>query len=643
MKKVEIIYKNSQTVIQFHEDDKIKNILKEFEQEKNIDINKLLFKYNEKEINIELKYSEIVDQEGKSNNLISLLAFDKNEEEFKKEEKEETDNINKSIFPKCSECGENILLEYDKNKLLLYGCKNGHNSRYLDFDEYEKIKNTKKIGIDENIYYKCNLHNEKYNYYCKTCKENICNICKNNHNNVHEIICFETIMPNIEEYKKNIEELKTTIDKFYDSLTSKINQVKQNIEYHYKINKDLIYNFDINKLNYEGIQNIQYINKSSINIIEKLNDYNQNNILKIINQIDNFYNNYITIIYKKNNDDPIKIFGNDFVKNNKELCKIKYNGIKYRLEESFKVKSDKNEIEIQLRGINNISNASCMFRNCNSLLSIPDILKWNTINVKNMSQMFENCNSIILPDLSKWNTSNVQDMNRMFSKCSELLYLPDLSTWNTENVQNMSWMFLNCSSLLKLPDISKWNTEKVKNMSWMFHNCSSLSKLPDISNWKIFNVTHMNCMFRQCSSLTTLPDLSKWMPISVQDMSLLFAECTSLKLLPDISKWDTSSVNDMSKMFSYCLSLTYLPDISKWNVSNVKNIEYMFEYCESLPYLPDLSKWNLINVSNMNHLFYGCTSLAKITNVSKWNRISASNKYGMFDQCLNNLNISSKY
>ena len=52
----------------------------------------------------------------------------------------------------------------------------------------------------------------------------------------------------------------------------------------------------------------------------------------------------------------------------------------------------------------------------------------------------------------------------MFNNCSSLLSLPDISKWNTNNVTDMSFMFVNCSSLSSLPDISKWNTNNVTDV-----------------------------------------------------------------------------------------------------------------------------------------------------------------------------------
>ena len=81
----------------------------------------------------------------------------------------------------------------------------------------------------------------------------------------------------------------------------------------------------------------------------------------------------------------------------------------------------------------------------------------------------------------------------MFSGCNSLLTLPDISKWNTSCVKNMSNMFGGCryrphsfcSSLTSIPDISKWDTSNVTDMSNMFHGCSTFDCLPDISKWNI--------------------------------------------------------------------------------------------------------------------------------------------------------------
>ena len=144
------------------------------------------------------------------------------------------------------------------------------------------------------------------------------------------------------------------------------------------------------------------------------------------------------------------IFGHIFVNNNKNNCKIIYKGKEYEITDTLNIINEKNKIiEIKLKGIKNVINMGYMFRCCESLLSLPDISKWNTSNVTNMENLFDRCSSLLsLPDISKWNTSNVTNMNSMFKDCTSLISLPDISKWNTSKVTNIEYMFSGCSSLL---------------------------------------------------------------------------------------------------------------------------------------------------------------------------------------------------
>ena len=250
-------------------------------------------------------------------------------------------------------------------------------------------------------------------------------------------------------------------------------------------------------------------------VIKKFKKYKYivDNNLKNINEINIIYNtNNSKDINDKNN---IRIFGENFVTNNKNKAKIVIANKEYDLMEYFNIsdyiKNKLSKLEIKLKDISDIKNLSYMFSNCTSLSSLPDISELNIYNVTDMSYMFRNCSSLSsLSDISKWNTNNVTNMSGIFYDCVSLSLLPDISKWNTNNVNDMSYMFSKCSSLKSLPDISKWNTKNVKNMSDIFYSCSSLISLPDLSKWNTNNVTNMNYMFYGCSSLTSLPDISNW-------------------------------------------------------------------------------------------------------------------------------------
>ena len=101
--------------------------------------------------------------------------------------------------------------------------------------------------------------------------------------------------------------------------------------------------------------------------------------------IEEIVNNQSLLEYKiKNNETEIRIFGYNFVKNNKKKCFIICEDKEFELMKLFKLKNKANNnniLKIKIIGINNVTNMSWMFSDCSSLISLPDISKWNTNNV----------------------------------------------------------------------------------------------------------------------------------------------------------------------------------------------------------------------------------------------------------------------
>ena len=428
------------------------------------------------------------------------------------------------------------------------------------------------------------------------------------------------------DYKKNITS-KNSINRNIDNKKEDEKIINKNIS---EIGcQSLSSSIKISRRNTQNIDNMKksinsYLSSSDISKFNLHDNIIKNNYIKINKNIKsksiiNKNVDEITIQYKiKNikNIKSIRIFGDEFVKNNKEKCKIIIKGKEMKLCSLINInlkQINSNKIyEIKLIGINNIINISYMFYGCSSLSSLPYISKWNPQNIIDMRNMFYGCSSLLcLPDISKWNTQNVTCISYIFYGCSSLSSLPDISKWNIQNVTDMSNIFYGCSALSSLPDISKWNTQNVINMSFMFYKCSSLSSIPNISKWNTRNVTDMSDMFYECSSLLSFPDISKWNTQNVTNMSDMFNGCSSLSFLPDISKWNTQNVTNMSFMFYGCSSLLSLSDISKWNTQNVIYMEGMFYECSSLSSLPDISKWNTQSVTNtnMNDMFNGIKNL----------------------------------
>ena len=312
------------------------------------------------------------------------------------------------------------------------------------------------------------------------------------------------------------------------------------------------------------IKNLSFKNENE-KILKNVKEIcsNDNNFTLNKNEYKEIYNtpssninpNIIIMQYNVNCGDKIKIFGDDFVKNNHDNCKIIINGINLEICKFIdKQLIEGEKLEVQLKEIKTISNMSYMFEGCESLLFLSDQSRWDTSKVINMSYMFCGCKSLLaLPsNFSKNDTSKVVDMTGMFYLCSSLTSLPDISEWKTSNVKSIVGMFYGCSSLCNIPDISKWDTSNVTNMLNMFYNCSSLKALPDISKWNTSNITNMCCLFYNCSSLKSLPDISGWNVSNVTDMKLMFGNCSSLNSLPDISKWNLSKFVEVKGLIQGC-------------------------------------------------------------------------------------------
>ena len=625
----DFVYDSYTTSIQCKENETLKDICLKYSSKSEKDINSLYFLYAGNKIDINLNFDQISNKMDKERKKMTLLVNDVNQID---------NNINKYLKKSkeiiCPQCKENIRIKIKDYKIFLFQCKNGHkiynmplsdfeNTQYIDenniiCDYCNQIKaktynnlfyvcyscNKKLCPLCKNNHdqshiivnyddknYNCELHNELFTSYCRKCNKNICMFCENEHEN-HVIIYYKDILPNKDKIKNELKELRNKIDIMNDNIKeicNMLNKVSEYMEILYKINNDIIENYNTKNRNYQILQNINRMNNRNM-IYDINNIINENKFdgkikyiseiyYKMINTKDNDYeideNNStvtkkekkeeeideINIIYKKDKkEDRIHIFGSKFVENNKDKCNIIYNDKEYALTEEFEIKNyKKNEFEIKLKGIKKITNMSYMFCDCESLISLPNFEKWNTINVTNMSYLFFSCSSLLsLPDISKWDLSNVKTIDGIFYKCSALKSLPDISKWNTINVNNMSCIF-DSLTLTSLPDISKWNTSNVTCMTGMFEECSFLESLPDISIWDISKVTKMNCMFYNCSSLKSLPDISKWNTSNVIDMSWMFLKCSSLSSLPDISKWNIKLLKDKKMMFDGCKKSLNIP------------------------------------------------------------------------------------
>ena len=89
-------------------------------------------------------------------------------------------------------------------------------------------------------------------------------------------------------------------------------------------------------------------------------------------------------------------------------------------------------------------------------------------------------------------------MENVFCQCKSLITLPDIFKWNTENAEDMTSVSYECKSLIVLPAISKWNISKVKSRSSIFDGYKLLiSYLKFLNSIIIFWIEGWECALRR--------------------------------------------------------------------------------------------------------------------------------------------------
>ena len=151
-----------------------------------------------------------------------------------------------------------------------------------------------------------------------------------------------------------------------------------------------------------GYPIISFENFKVIGIHKEINNELNQNVGHFIREpIIDFYNyvkekdeDEINIIYKIGDEDRIKIFGETFVKNNRNICKIIYNSKEEEIKEYIQKPLENDLLKIKLKGLKKLLSFESMFENCTLLLNLPDISNLNTIKIANMSHLFSQCHSL---------------------------------------------------------------------------------------------------------------------------------------------------------------------------------------------------------------------------------------------------------
>ena len=440
---------------------------------------------------------------------VDKLMKEKQEKERMEKEKIEKEKMEKEKIEKEKIENERI----EKEKL---------NSTKIDNIDNIKIKKEEKLEINDNIEIK---EIDK----------------KENKTNDKEIKVIEKIQPNeTKTIEKNEKEVLKKLDDSNVQSSKTLPKEKNNDKNKKEVIKPK------NEKNSTTIKNTTSLTNTSKKI------QNKNNKRKKGNQDKSF-----DFIYLVNDiQSEINIFGETFVKRNKDKCYLIYNGKTYKLSTKFTfITKGENiitlvieEDDLRLRGMFcffdvsgkkdedfcfNISededeenflidasslehldvslctDLSFMFYNCKKVKNFDFLKGWDVSKAAYFTNMFTFCSFSNVSFLSKWNMKNAEDLEHMFWGCENLNDLTGIQNWKLENAKLFCRMFGNCKNLTDANALQYWNMSQAVDISYMFENCIKLVKINSLNNWKLDNkVDKQNVIFK-CKNITNIPDIFK--------------------------------------------------------------------------------------------------------------------------------------
>lgn len=292
--------------------------------------------------------------------------------------------------------------------------------------------------------------------------------------------------------------------------------------------------------------------------------------------------------------------------------------------------------------LEDVTNASDMFRMCDALTSFGNI---DLPNATNTTYMFSDCTS--LETVGTLNLPLVDLTNNMFSGCSKLQSMGDVDLPSASAVRSM---FYNCTVLASVGSV---NMPLVTDANALFKECNALAtigpiQMPAVANaGQMFSgcreltsltlngvdnntLTNLNDMFSSCAKLTTL----NFTPVSdkVTTTASMFYDCESLSSV-DISHI-SGNLTAVASMFRYCYNLDGIVFNSGFNTSGVTSFLSMFDNCRSLTSL-DLSMFDTSAAESMSQMFNNCRELTTIGATTRFvTTASLTNTASMFAGCL---------
>jgi len=370
---------------------------------------------NENSIFNKLNNENSVSEDNNNNNNnksepISTIREDKNTDKVFLSVKLTEKNKNPKTYY-CKNCNTFPELKIKNNNSLFFLCEFEKNLE-IDFKTLNKYIITQKES-EEDLKKKlvCQNHLKVFKCYCCECKKNLCEDCYKEElqNYEHNILNQNNIYKHFDKMDEEIKYKEDFIDKYFTAKYKNKNKKQQN---YFESNQNQSENKTEKKNNID-----ENSDKNTFTIKEETEEKNKD----IDNSLDLFelyyiihenkkkfpnYSHYLNIeniyyyltdkleieyySYMDQSEKTIRIFGKNFVENNKNNCYLIIKNTKVDLCEEYKIEKDE-RLKITLVKDKPIKDMSHMFYNCDYLSCITDKSKWNTDNVSDMNSMFYGC------------------------------------------------------------------------------------------------------------------------------------------------------------------------------------------------------------------------------------------------------------
>ena len=273
------------------------------------------------------------------------------------------------------------------------------------------------------------------------------------------------------------------------------------------------------------------------------------------------------------------IFGETFVKNNKNNIELIINGKPNKLVDKYVLLKGKNVIKMIIK--NDLKNIEEMFNGCKTLVNINPLKDLDIKYITSMIGMFNGCESLKdIKPLENWNVSKIEDLSYLFYSCKSLTDINPLKNWDVSICKKFKSMFRECNFLSDISALKNWNVSNGDNFSGMFYECYYLEDLTPLNNWDVSNCYDFGHMFGRLKILTDLTPLKNWNVAKSENFKCTFYECKKLSDLKPLQNWDVSLCEDFSYMFEGCASLSDISPLFNWNFKDSHvDCKEMFSYC----------------------------------------------------------------